>query len=112
MNLISIAAAAKLMGWSRLRVERAIEEGQFRPLHIGSKRMLDREEVRMLAAKTQDKGVGIEELSEETGLAVGAIRTGIAEGWIPCWRKGRAYRFDLHEVIRAIRLRIEEQNNR
>lgn len=83
MNLISIAAAAKLMGWSRLRVERAIEEGQLRPLHIGSKRMLDREEVRMLAAKTQDKGVGIEELSEETGLAVGAIRAGIAEGWMP-----------------------------
>lgn len=112
MKMLSIAEAAKAIGWSRLQVVRAIEEGKLKPLHMGNKRMLDLDEVLRLAEKTKDKGVGIEELSEETGLAVGAIRAGIAEGWIPCWRKGRAYRFDVHEVIRAIRLRIEEQNDR
>lgn len=111
MNLISIAAAAELVGWSRLQVERAIEEGKLRPLHVGNRRMLDENEVRALAARMQDTSVGIKELSEQTGLTVGAIRTGIAEGWIPCWRSGRAYRFDLSDVIRAIRLRIEEQNS-
>lgn len=112
MKLVSIAEAAKAIGWSRLQVVRAIDEGKLHPLILGSKRMVDFEEACRLAEKTKDEGVGIEELSEKTGLAVGAIRAGIAEGWIPCWRKGRAYRFDVHEVIRAIRLRIEEQHDR
>ena len=110
MKLLAIAEVAKEIGWSRQRVERAIEDGELKPLILGSKRMVDLEEAQALSARVRDEGMGIDAVSSLTGLSVGAIRTGIAEGWIPCWRKGRAWRFDGQQVIAAIQKRIEEQN--
>ncbi len=110
MRMLAIADVAKEIGWSRQQVIRAIEAGELKPLILGSKRMVDLEEAQALASRVRDEGIGIEAVSSLTGLTVGAIRAGIAEGWIPCWRKGRAWRFDGQQVIAAIQKRIEEQN--
>lgn len=110
MKLLPIAEVAKEIGWSRQQVVRAIEDGELKPLILGSKRMVDLDKARELAKRAADEGIGIDALSTLTGLTVGAIRTGIAEGWIPCWRKGRAWRFDGQQVIDAIMKRIDEQN--
>ena len=102
MKLISIAEAAKLMGWSRLRVERAIEEGQLRPLHIGSKRMLQLEEVQALNARLQssyDNKIDLNVI-EEKALALGMTLPN---------NKQTIY-LDLEGSDKAVILEAEEEN--
>ena len=110
MKMLPISDIAKELGWSRQKVIRALDRGELKALCIGTKRVIDIEQARELAQKQAREGIGIDALSTLTGLAVGAIRQGVSEGWIPHWRAGRAFRFDGDEVIAAIVRRIEEQN--
>ena len=47
------------------------------------------------------------ELAHELSVSQGAIRKWTAEGWLPCIKVGRTVRYNLAEVMEAVRQRQE-----
>ncbi|MDL2206705.1 hypothetical protein LJC33_07345 [Eubacteriales bacterium OttesenSCG-928-N13] len=112
MKLMTIAKVVEqlkaedlMFGEGKLR--RAIKAGKIPYMMIGSRALVDIDDVRTLIR--DGGGIGIEELSQEIGLKCSAIRRGIKEGWIPYKVNGRAYEFDMDEVLFAIEAKMKKQ---
>lgn len=108
MNLQTVRTACTELGVSEVTMRRAVSEKRIKTLRLGNRLLVDLDAAREIFQQP-DNRVGIEEVSRQTGLSVTAIRRGIQEGWIPCQRPGWAYRFDLDEVMAAIRQRMGEK---
>ncbi len=109
MKMATIPEVVRTLGVGRSRIVRAIEKGELRVLKLGNRMLVDLDDASELVKRWDDSGIGIDALSTETGLSVGAIRAAVKEGWLPFHKSGKAFRFDLDEVNRAIELRIAEQ---
>lgn len=107
MNLITVRMACAELGVSEAAVRRAIASKRLPAMQIGNRTLVDLDTAREVL-KPAWQPVGIEEVSQATGLSVTAIRRGIREGWIPCEKPGRAYEFNLAEVISAIERRMKD----
>lgn len=105
MNLVTMRAASKALGMSEGVLRRAVAKGQVESMAVGNRRLVDLDQVRHTFA-AMAKLVGMEVVSQRTGLSISAIRRGIAEGWIPCQKPGRAYLFQLEAVAAAIQKRM------
>lgn len=108
MNLQTVRTVCKELGISESRVRRAIADKSLPVMQLGNRMLVDMDTARNILKPAQ-AGVTIEEVSRATGLNVTAIRRGIREGWIPCEKPGKAYTFQLDQVIKAIERRMTEK---
>ncbi|MEA4928565.1 MAG: helix-turn-helix domain-containing protein [Candidatus Limiplasma sp.] len=107
MKMLTINEAARALKVSRLLLSRAVERGEIASMPLGARRVIDLDAARAYLGRRREAGVGVDALSTATGLTVGAIRRGVAEGWIPHWRDGRTLRFDVAAVCDAINRRMQ-----
>ncbi len=105
MNLQTVRSVCKELGVSEASVRRAIADKRLATMPLGNRLLVDLDTARSVLTPPK-QGEGIEEVSKQTGLSVSAIRRGIREGWIPCVKSGRAYVFQIDEVIDAIHKRM------
>lgn len=110
MKFATIKDAAMALGVTESRMRRAVQMGTVPSMKLGSRSVVDIDAAAEILKNT--KGVGIEEVSRETGLSISAIRRGIREGWIPCDKPGKAFVFQMDAVRDAISLRVQEQTQR
>lgn len=108
MNLQTVRTICKELGVAEIRVRRAIANGKLDTMKLGNRVLVDLDTARDVLQPVVE-GASIEDVSQETGLTVTAIRRGIREGWIPCEKPGKAYVFNLDEVKQALRKRMKEQ---
>ena len=104
MNLQTIRAVADELGVSQTAVRRAIADGRLEWLPLGNRMLVDLDAAREILHAPQ--GLDIDQLSEQTGLNKTAIYRGVREGWIPCERGGKSLRFQLDDVLAAIKRRM------
>ncbi len=107
MKMATISEAARTLKVSRQRIKRAIGTGALPTLMVGSRALINLDAARTHFGEVPANTVSIRELSEATGLTVRAIRDGIADGWLPWVRDGRAKRFVPDEVCAAIDARMQ-----
>ena len=107
MKLVTIRDAAAALGVSESKLRRAALAKEIPSMKLGNRTLVDLDAVRDIMQVTP--GVSIKAVSEATGLNITAIRRGIHEGWMPCAKAGKAYTFQLDEVLAAIEQRIREQ---
>ena len=74
-------------------------------MKLGNRMLVDLDTAKDIL-KPMKEGASIEDVSQATGLNITAIRRGIREGWIPCEKPGKAYVFQLDEVLKAIENRM------
>lgn len=101
MKLKTINEAAALVGKSPQQLRRGIEAGRYPYVPLGSRKLMDVDELQEII-RQEDSTIGMVEAVELTGLNDKAIRRGIREGWIPCKKDGKAYRFKPGELIEAL----------
>lgn len=109
MNFKTVREAAKLLGMSEPILRRGIQNGKYPAMKIGKRTVVEMEAAAIVRESEVKPGIGIQEISEKTGLAVNAVRRGIHEGWLPAWQRGRAYQFDEQEVRAALVSRMSEK---
>ncbi len=107
MKFKTIKGAAEALGIPEGRMRRAVRTGKVPSMKLGSRTVVDIDAAAGILRSAQ--GVSIDEVSQETGLSVPAIRRGIREGWIPCEKPGKAFVFDMDAVREAIQTRIQAQ---
>ena len=107
MNLQTVRTVCKELGISETSVRRAIADKRLPIMRLGNRMLVDLDTAQDLL-KPRKEGATIEEVSQATGLNITAIRRGIREGWIPCEKPGKAYIFQLDEVLKAIEHRMAE----
>lgn len=110
MKFRTIREAAEVLGVTESRLRRAVQSGRVPSMKLGTRNVVDIDAAAEMLNRVP--GVGIAEVSEETGLSVSAIRRGIREGWIPFEKPGKAFVFDLDLVRDAIRARVYDQTQR
>jgi len=103
MMFRTIRESAELLGISMNLLRKAAKSGDVPSMMIGSRMMVDVDEARKIISRFM--GVGIGAVAAETGLPKTAVRRGIREGWIPYYRPGREYLFDMDEVKAALAAR-------
>ena len=106
MRLVSIHEAAREIGISEMTLRRRVADGTVPHIMLGNRTIVDVDDVALIMI--DQEGLSVKELSEATGLSVGAVRRGVSEGWIPSIGKGGsgrgyAYKFDLDEVREVIK---------
>lgn len=107
MKFATIRDAAAALGVTENRMRRAVQAGAVPSMKLGSRNVVDIDAAAEVLKHVE--GVGIEEVSRETGLSISAIRRGIREGWIPCDKPGKAFVFQMDAVREAINARVREQ---
>lgn len=107
MNLQTVRTVCKKLGVSEGSVRRAIADKRLPTMKLGNRMLVDLDTAQDIL-KPRKEGVSIEDVSQATGLNITAIRRGIREGWIPCEKPGKAYVFQLDEVLKAIENRMAE----
>ena len=105
MNLQTIRTVAHELGVSESAVRRAIADGRLSTLPLGNRMLVDLDTAR--SALQAPCGLDIHQVSEQTGLNKTAIYRGVREGWIPCEKGGRSLRFQLDDVLEALRQRMD-----
>lgn len=105
MNLQTVRTISKELGVNESIVRRTLAAGKLDAIHIGTRVLIDMDTAAEVL-KPAAAGIGIEEVSQATGLSVSAIRRGIREGWIPCTKPGKKFLFQLDEVVAALRAKI------
>lgn len=105
MNLQTVRTVCKELGVSEGSVRRAIADKRLPTMKLGNRMLVDLDTA-MDILKPMKEGASIEDVSQATGLNITAIRRGIREGWIPCEKPGKAYVFQLDEVLKAIENRM------
>ena len=88
-------------------MRRAIASKSLPTMRLGNRMLVDLDTAQSIL-KPAKAGASIEDVSQATGLNVTAIRRGIREGWIPYEKPGKAYIFQLDEVLKAIEQRMAE----
>ncbi|MBQ8953700.1 MAG: hypothetical protein IJ048_06255 [Clostridia bacterium] len=106
MNLQTIRTVAHELDLSETTVRKAVADGRLPSLPLGNRMLVDLDAARSVLRN--HSGLNVHQLSEKTGLAVTAIRRGVREGWIPCEKSGKYLRFQLDDVLEAIKKRMEE----
>lgn len=109
--MMSVPSAAETLGISAYALRRAIRSGQIPVVTVGKKVLVDVDSAKVVLAPRAREGVGIAALAQQTGMTVSAIRRGIDEGWLPHWRAGRAYMFDVSTVEEALERRLRTVNS-
>lgn len=107
MNLQTVRTVCKELGISESSVRRAIAEKRLPAMKLGNRMLVDLDTAQDVL-KCRKGGATIEEVSKATGLNITAIRRGIREGWIPYERPGKAFIFQLDDVLKAIEQRMAE----
>lgn len=107
MNLQTVRTVCKELGISEASVRRAIASKSLPTMRLGNRMLVDLDTAQSIL-KPAKAGASIEDVSQATGLNVTAIRRGIREGWIPYEKPGKAYIFQLDEVLKAIEQRMAE----
>lgn len=105
MNLQTVRTVCKELGVSEGSVRRAIADKRLPTMKLGNRMLVDLDTAKDIL-KPMKEGASIEDVSQATGLNITAIRRGIREGWIPCEKPGKAYVFQLDEVLKAIENRM------
>jgi len=113
MKLATTNEAAVALGISAQLIRSGIKTGRFPCLHLGSRMMVDLDQLRDIVAKEHEaQGISIEEVSELTGLRVTSVRRGVRAGWIPAQMFGGKYLFQPEEVLSAIKERMSNGTKR
>ena len=110
MKMVTVPTAVKQLQQEGKKVSestlrRKAQRGELPHMMLGNRILVDVDIAR--AALTTSEGVGIEEVSRQTGLSVSAIRRGVRDGWLPARMEGKAYRFDLEAVHDAIMAQMQ-----
>ena len=108
MNLQTIRIVCEKLNVSESQVRRAVANKQLPSLKLGNRQLVDMDTAEAIL-KPIITGATIEQVSEATGLSVSGIRRGIREGWLPCDKSGKAFIFQIDEVIKAIENRMTEK---
>ncbi|MDL2317686.1 excisionase family DNA-binding protein [Eubacteriales bacterium OttesenSCG-928-A19] len=106
MKFMTVADAAKLLGVCEPILRRGIKAGRYPAMKVGRRTLIEVEAAAEIVARDMRTGISIQEVSDQTGLAISAIRRGIVEGWIPAWKRGTTYQFDPEEVRAALLSRM------
>lgn len=103
MKLATTNEAAKALGISAQLIRSGIKTGRFPCLYLGTRMMVDLDQLREIVAEEHAvQGISIEEVSELTGLRVTSVRRGVRAGWIPAVMVGGKYLFQPEKVLEAI----------
>ena len=108
MKFATINEAARIFDIGRGVIRRGVQAGRYPHMLVGAHVVVDIDELGPILEQEQIKKslINTTVLSEKTGLSLSKIRCGINEGWIPCQKDGRHYRFNLEEVEEALRKRV------
>lgn len=101
MRLMTISEAARLLGISEQRLRRGVEAGRYPYIRIGSRKLVDVDELEPVI-RAEQATIGIREAAQLTGLPMTAIRRGAREGWLPCRKDGKAYLFQPAQLLDAL----------
>lgn len=109
MKYLKVSEAAKQLEVTEQRIRRGMAAKRYPHLKIGSHSMVDVDALADIIAKEGHKGLSIKEICAETGLRQTAMRQAMKEGWIPYWKLGKAFQFDLDAVQLALMEQQEKQ---
>lgn len=106
MTFKTIPEVAGALGIPEGRLRRAVKEGKVASIQMSGRVLVDAETV---ADAMLDEGATLDDVSKETGISKKLIMAAIHEGWLPYRKNGKMYRFDMDEVLDAIRRRMQKR---
>lgn len=101
MKLMTVNEAAPLLGKTAQQLRRGIKNGRYPYVPVGSRQLVDIDELAEII-QGEDATIGIDEVADLTGLTPSVVRRGAREGWLPCSKGQKAYRFKPGEVLDAL----------
>lgn len=106
MKLRTLTEAAAMLGVSRARLRRGVQAGRYPCMRWGSRTLVDVDALRAIIAEEDaqnaDGTISLRECAEAIGLGPDTLRRMTKTGMIPCVHVGRACRYRLEDVQRAI----------
>ena len=106
MRLATIRETCKELGVAESILRKAVATKKVPVMMLGNRVLVNVDSAREVVVRPT--GCTIEEVSQQTGLTVSAIRRAIREGWMPCEKPGRAYIFHMPDVLEAIQQRMSK----
>lgn len=110
MRMRTLNEAAAELGTTRERLRRGIAAGRYPAMKWRNRFLVDIDVLAPILAAEDEAAntIGIKECAEQLGLSVDVIRRMARSGVIPSERRGRYFRFRLHEVQAAIEQRMKD----
>lgn len=109
MKLMTVNEAAPLLGRTAQQLRRGMKDGRYPYVPVGSRQLVDVDELAEVI-REEDATISIDEVADLTGLSPTTVRRGAREGWLPCKKGRKSYRFVPGEVVKALE-QMKARNN-